>query len=107
MDAPISKNLRPFGEIVIIANVQKKIKDKLDNRGSSCIFVGYSTTHEIDVFRFYDTKTKHICLSRDVTWLDKNYGTWKGLKTNIIKLEEDEVDEPGEFGRDDKNDEIF
>ena len=59
------------------------------------------------MFRFYDTKTKHICLSRDVTWLDKNYTTWKGLKANIIKLEEDDVDEPGEFGRDDKNDEIF
>ena len=59
------------------------------------------------MFRFYDTTTKHICLIRNVTWLDKNYGTWKGLKTNIIKLEEDDVDDPGEFGRDDKNDEIF
>ena len=51
-DAPLSKNLRTFGKIGIIANVQKKIKDKLNNRGSSCIFVGYYTTHEIDVFRF-------------------------------------------------------
>ena len=95
-----------FGEIRIIANVQKKIKAKLDNCGSSCIFVGYSTTHEIDVFCFYDTTAKHIRLSRDVTWLDKNYGNWKGLKTNIIKLEEDDVDDLGEFGRDDKNDKI-
>ena len=107
MDAPLSKNLRTFGEIVIITNVQKKIKDKLDNSGSSCIFVGYYTTHEIDVFCFYDTATKRIRLIRDVTWLDKNYGTWKGVKTNIIKFEEDDVDNPGEFGRDDKNDEIF
>ena len=59
------------------------------------------------MFRFYDTTTKHISLSRDFIWLDKNYGTWKGLKTNIIKLEEDGVDDPGEFGRDDKNDEHF
>ena len=52
VDAPLSKNLRAFGEIGIIANVQKNIKAKLDNCGSSCIFVGYSTTHETDVFRF-------------------------------------------------------
>ena len=106
VDAPLSKNLCTFGEIGIIANVQKKIKAKLDNCGSSCIFVGYSTTHEIDVFCFYDTTAKHIRLRRDVTWLDKNYGNWKGLKTNIIKLEEDDVDDLGEFGRDDKNDKI-
>ena len=107
VDAPLSNNLRTFGKIIIITNVQKKIKAKFDNRGSSCIFVGYSNTHEIDVFRFYDTTTKHIRLSRDITWLDKNCGTWKGLKKNIIKLEEDDIDDPGEFGRDDKNDEIF
>ena len=107
MDAPLSKNLSTFGEIGIISNEQKKTKAKWDNHGSSCIFVGYSTTHEIDVFRFYDTTTKHTRLSRDVTWLDKNYGTWKFPKTDIIKLEEDYVDDPGEFGRDDKNDELF
>ena len=95
VDAPLSKNLRTFGEIRIIENVQKKIKAKLDNSGSSCIFVGYSTTHEIDVLRFYNTTTKHIRLSRNVTWLDKNYGTWKGITKNIIKLEEDDVDDPG------------
>ena len=102
VDAPLSKNLRTFGEIRIIANVQNKIKAKLDNRGASCIFVGYSTTHKIDVFCFYDTTNKHIRLSRDVTWLDKKYGTWKGLKTNSIKLGEEDIDDPGEFGRDDK-----
>ena len=107
VDAPLSKNLRTFGKIRIIANEQKKIKSKLDNRGSSCIFIGYSTTHEIDVLCFYDTTTKHIRLSRNVAWLDKNYGIQKGPKTNIIKLEEDDVDDPGEFGRDDKNDAIF
>ena len=56
VDAPLLNNIRTFGEIGIIANVQKKIKAKLDNRGSYFIFVGYSTTHDIDVFCFYDTK---------------------------------------------------
>ena len=102
--APLSKNLRTFGEIGIIQNLQKKIKAQLDNFGSSCIFVEYFTTYEIYVFRYYNKTTKHIHLSRDVIWLDKNYGIWKGLKTNIIKLEEYDVDDPGEFGRDDKND---
>ena len=31
----------------------------------------------------------------------------KASKTNIIKLEVDDVDDPGEFGRDDKNYEIL
>ena len=72
VDARLSKNLGMFGEIGIITNIQKKIKAKLDNRGSSCIFVGYSITHEIDLFCFYDTTTIHICLSRNVIWVDKN-----------------------------------
>ena len=59
------------------------------------------------MFCFYDTTIKHVCLSPDVTYLYKNHGTWKGLKTNIIKLEEDDFDETGEFGRDDKDDENF
>ena len=101
VDAPLLKNLRTFGDIGIIANVQKKIKVDLDNRGSSCIFVGYSTTHEIGVFCFYDMTTKHIHLIRDVTWLNKNYGTWKGFKESFIKLEEADIDDPGEFVRDD------
>ena len=95
VDAPLSNNLRKFGEIVIISNIQNKIKAELDNCGSSFIFVGYYTTHETDVFCFFDTTNKHIRLSRNVTWSDKNYGTWKGITKNIIKLEEDDVDDPG------------
>ena len=43
----------------------------------------------------------------DVTWLGKNYGNWKGLKTNIIKVDEDDFADLGEFGRDDKDDKFF
>ena len=107
VDSPLSNNSRTFGDIRIIANVQNKIKAKLDNRGSACIFVGYFTTREIGVFCFYDTTTKHRSLSRNVMWLDKNCGTWKGLGENIIKLKEYEFDDPGEFGRDDKDHEFF
>ena len=59
------------------------------------------------MFCFYDTTTKHIRLIRDVTWLDKNHGTWKGPKTNIVKMEEDDFDDTGEFGKDDKDDGNF
>ena len=31
----------------------------------------------------------------------------KGLKSNIIKLEKDDFDDPSEFGRDDKDNENF
>ena len=46
-------------------------------------------------------------MSLNVKWLDKNNSTWKGIKTNIIKSEEDNFDDPGEFGRDDKDDKSF
>ena len=59
------------------------------------------------MFRFYNTTTQHIFLSRNVIWLDQNNGIWKGIKTSIVKMEEDEFDDPSKFGKDDKDDEIF
>ena len=33
-----------------------------------------------------DINTKKVVMSRDVTWLGKNYGEYKNLKVNITKL---------------------
>ena len=84
VDAPLSNNLRKFGEIVIISNIQNKIKAELDNCGSSFIFVGYYTTHEIDVFCFHDTTTKHIRLILDVTWLYRTMLSGKASRQILL-----------------------
>ena len=60
IDCPLAKNLRIFGEMAVIANVQEKVKAKLTNRGETMMFIGYATSHQVDVFRFFNPKTKSI-----------------------------------------------
>ena len=71
-------NLRTFGEIGVVRNYAKKIKAKLDNRGKVCAMVGYANDHSGDVYRMLDINTKQIKTTRDVIWLNKPYGIWKG-----------------------------
>ena len=66
-------------------NVQKKkmkkMRSKLDNRGKTCMFVGYADDHTKDVYRFLNIHTKRIILSRDVRWLNI---IWKRYKNKSI-----------------------
>ena len=66
-------------------NVQKKkikkMRSKLDNRGKTCMFVGYADDHTKDVYRFLNIHTKRIILSRDVRWLNV---MWKQYKKKSI-----------------------
>ena len=48
------------------------------------MFAGYSSNSSPDTYRFYDTKTKKINISRDFTWLNKTYGDWKGITQSKI-----------------------
>jgi hypothetical protein len=74
------KNLRTFGEIGIVYTKPTKIRNKLENRGSSCIFIGYPDDHTSNVFRFYNPKTYAVILSRNVYWLNKSYGEFYKVK---------------------------
>lgn len=83
--------LRPFGEIGIVTDHKKrKIRAKLQDRGIPCMFLGYSDNHSGNVNRFLNLKTLKIIHSRDVIWLGKTYGEWKGLsKVNITQVKKD------------------
>ena len=59
----------------------KKMRSKLDNRGKTCMFVGYADDHTKDVYRFLNIHTKRIILSRDVRWLNT---IWKRYKKKSI-----------------------
>ena len=83
-DAAYCRSLRIFGEMAVVANVQQKIKAKMQDRGNYCIFLGYCENHECDVYHFWDLKTKWVRCSRDATWLNKLYGEWKGLTPQRI-----------------------
>ena len=70
-DAKFMKYLRSFGEMAVVAiHEGKKMRSKLDNRGKTCMFVGYADDHSGDVYRFLNIHTKRIIMSRDTRWLN-------------------------------------
>ena len=74
--------MRTFGEMAVIAiHEGKKMRSKLDDRGKTCMFVGYADDHSRDVYRFLNIHTKRIIISRDVRWLNI---IWKHYKKKII-----------------------
>ena len=95
-DAKYMKHMRTFGEMAVVAiHEGKKMRSKLDNRGKTCMLVGYAEDHAGDVYRFLHIHTKRIILSRDVRWLNiiwKHY-TMKSIyarKQVELFLEEEE-----------------
>ena len=70
-DPRYMKYMRTFGEMAVVAiHEGKKMRSKLDNRGKTCMFVGYAEDHAGDVYRFLNIHTKRIIMSRDVRWLN-------------------------------------
>lgn len=88
--------LRIFGEIGVV-HFGKKIRAKLDDRGKPCMFLGRAPNHSSDTHRFLNLATNKIITSRNVTWLNKVYGEWKGLTasnmTCVSQYDDDDDDE--------------
>ena len=81
-DAKFMKHLRSYGEMAVVAiHEGKKMRSKWDNRGKTCMFVGYADDHSGDVYRFLNIKTKRIIMSRDARWLNI---IWKHYKKKHI-----------------------
>ena len=81
-DAKYARSLRTFGEMAVVAiHEGKKMRSKLDNRGKTCMFVGYADDQTKDVYRFLNIHTKRIILSRDVRWLNI---IWRRYKKKSI-----------------------
>ena len=81
-DAKYMKYMRTFGEMAVIAiHEGKKMRSKLDDRGKTCMFVGYADDHSGDVYRFLNIHTKRIIISRDVRWLNI---IWKHYRSKSI-----------------------
>ena len=57
------------------------MRSKLDNRGKTCMFVGYADDHTKVVYRFVNIHTKRIIRSRDMRWLNI---IWKRYKKKSI-----------------------
>jgi hypothetical protein len=84
--------LRSFGEIGVVmtkANIQSKLK----NRGTPCMFVGYSVHHANDDYRMLNLDTKSIIQSRNIIWLNELYHDWIARKVTQKKEIDDEDDD--------------
>ena len=82
-DAKFMKHLRSFGEMAVVAiHEGKTMRSKLDNRGKTCMFVGYADDHSGDVYRFLNIHTKRIIMSRDARWLNN---IWKHYRMKSIQ----------------------
>ena len=81
-DAKYMKYTRTFGEMAVVAiHEGKKMRSKLDNRGKTCMFVGYAEDHAGHVYRFLNIHTKRIIMSRYVRWLNI---IWKHFRMKSI-----------------------
>ena len=90
------KHLRQFGEIAYV-KYGNAIKGKLENRGIPMLYLGKAIDHSADTSRFLNIATERVVNTRNVLWLNKTYGEWRGLKlppkpetVSLIPLNEEE-----------------
>ena len=93
--SPNIKNLHEFGEMGVVERHEiRRIREKFENRGKLCIYVGKVPDHTQDNYKLYNIETRRLHTSRNVTWLGKFYGDWKGLfdlDISIVEGEETEI----------------
>lgn len=62
--------MRVFG-CLVYAKENKVSKDKFEERGIPCVFLGYQQRQKC--YRMYDLKDKRIIVSRDVKFVKHHY----------------------------------
>jgi hypothetical protein len=77
--APYATYLRTFGEVGVIRDIDT-IKQKLQDRGNTSVFVGYAAQHAWNVHRMMCLETGQLRLSRDIKWLGQSYGSYTGAQ---------------------------
>ena len=92
----LPESLRSFGELGIVTT-KGDIQGKLSNRGTPCLFMGYSVNHAQDVYRMLNMNTKSIINSRDIIWVNQMYKDWKMRNMNRYVEDDDDDDDVGEL----------
>jgi hypothetical protein len=87
----LHNHLKIFDEVGVVTT-KDKIQAKLRNRGTTCMFVGYTEHHSRDVYRMLNLTTNSIINSREIICLNKTYGEWKNDKTTISTTEDDTIE---------------
>ncbi|MCP4746672.1 MAG: hypothetical protein GY874_11125, partial [Desulfobacteraceae bacterium] len=58
----VPNSIQKFGEMAVITN-QQKIKAKLDDRGKTCIWLGYAKNHTVGIHCIYNPNTRKVILT--------------------------------------------
>ena len=89
--------MRIFGEMGIALKPDPgEHRGKMKNRGIPSILVGYSHKHAAGTYRMFNPATRRVIVTRDIQWLDKNYGTWKNEDKLEIPGTDDDDDDDSE-----------
>ena len=88
----LNSTLKAFGEIGVVTT-KDKIQGKLKNRGTPCMFVGYTENHSRDVYRMLNLETHGIINSRDIVWLNKMHKDWIKEKSTTIRTADDDYND--------------
>jgi hypothetical protein len=82
----LPESLRSFGEVGVVTT-KSTIQGKLWNRGTVCMFVGYSVDHAHDVYHMLNLETDHVINSRDIKWLKLYHKAWIIRAINLRELQ--------------------
>ena len=81
-------HLRTWGEAGVV-KVRDLKKSKIQDKGITCMFVGYSMDHAGDCYRMFNPKTNRVHITRDIKWLNRMY--FKNVRfhraENLLSLE--------------------
>jgi len=90
-ECKFARCLHTFGEVGIV-HIGETIQSKLEDRGTTCIFVGYAPNHAANTYRMLNVQTRHVWVSRDVKWMKKVYGDFKDkCPPQLDEVDEDET----------------
>ncbi|KAJ4764255.1 polyprotein [Rhynchospora pubera] len=86
---PSVNHLKVFGS-VCYAHVPKEMRNKLEDKGEKCVFVGYSTKSK--GYRLFSLKRNKVIESRDVIFNEKDKWDWKekGVESVPMMVHEDD-----------------
>jgi len=75
-ECKFARCLHTFGEVGIV-HIGETIQSKLEDRGTTCLFVGYAPNHAANTYRMLNVQARHVWVSRDVKWMKQVYGDSK------------------------------
>ena len=82
-DPKFAKHLRTWGEAGTV-KTRKVTTSKLEDRGTTCMLVGYALNHDAGVYRMFNPETDRVIISRDIIWLRRMFFEQQQGPQNII-----------------------